>query len=409
MSTEEKIKDIEAEMAKTQKNKATAKHLGLLKAKLAKLKTELVSGGKGGGGGAGEGFDVSKSGDTRVGLVGFPSVGKSTLLSQLTGTESLAAAYEFTTLTCVPGNLYHKGCRIQLLDLPGIIEGASEGKGRGREVIAVARSSDLVMMVLDAGKEGAKNHRGILEKELEKVGLRLNKSPPDIVLKMRKTGGIKFASTVPLTRLGDDPERTVTNILREFRVSSATILIREDVSVDDVIDVIEGNRTYVRCIYVYSKIDTVSIEDVDHLARLPNSLVCSVYKDLGFPDILETMWSYLGLCRIYTKKKGSPPDLKDPVVLTQGRGGRNIEAFCRQIHSSLLTDFNYALVWGKSAKHSPQHCGLKHALHDEDVVQIVTRTVAQQKADAAGYAARAQAAYDEYKAKKKIKAKGLRS
>ena len=80
------------------------------------------------------GFEVSKSGDARVGLVGFPSVGKSTLLSKLTGTDSEAAAYEFTTLTCIPGNVYLNGTKIQLLDLPGIIEGAAHGKGRGRQV-----------------------------------------------------------------------------------------------------------------------------------------------------------------------------------------------------------------------------------------------------------------------------------
>lgn len=55
---------------------------------------EADSGGRGGGGGGGRGFDVSKSGDTRVGFVGFPSVGKSTLLTKLTGTHSEAAAYE---------------------------------------------------------------------------------------------------------------------------------------------------------------------------------------------------------------------------------------------------------------------------------------------------------------------------
>lgn len=55
---------------------------------------EADSGGKGGGGGGGRGFDVSKAGDTRVGFVGFPSVGKSTLLTKLTGTHSEAAAYE---------------------------------------------------------------------------------------------------------------------------------------------------------------------------------------------------------------------------------------------------------------------------------------------------------------------------
>ncbi len=89
----------EAEIARTQKNKATEYHIGQLKARLAKLRTQLLEGG-GSAKGEGVGFDVSKTGDARVALIGFPSVGKSTLLTKLTGTESTAAAYEFTTLTC---------------------------------------------------------------------------------------------------------------------------------------------------------------------------------------------------------------------------------------------------------------------------------------------------------------------
>lgn len=121
-------------MARTQRNKATAYHLGLLKAKLAKYRRELLTPTGKGGGGGGDGFDVTKSGDARIGLIGFPSVGKSTLLTKLTGTFSEVAAYEFTTLTCVPGVINYSGAKIQLLDLPGIIEGAKDGKGRGRQV-----------------------------------------------------------------------------------------------------------------------------------------------------------------------------------------------------------------------------------------------------------------------------------
>ena len=82
---------------------------------------------------------MSKSGDARAALVGFPSVGKSTFLSKITKTKSEAAAYSFTTLTAIPGVLEYGGAEIQILDLPGIIEGASEGKGRGRQVISAAK------------------------------------------------------------------------------------------------------------------------------------------------------------------------------------------------------------------------------------------------------------------------------
>ena len=105
MTTVQRIKEIEDEMNRTQKNKATSFHLGQLRAKLAKLKRELITPSSGGGGGGGAGFDVARTGIASVGFVGFPSVGKSTLMSGLTGTTSEAAAYEFTTLTTVPGTM----------------------------------------------------------------------------------------------------------------------------------------------------------------------------------------------------------------------------------------------------------------------------------------------------------------
>ncbi len=136
-------------------------------------------------------------------------MGKSTLLTNLTGTHSEQAAYEFTTLTCIPGVIHYKDAKIQLLDLPGIIEGASEGKGRGRQVIAVAKSADLILMVLDATK--TEQHKAILTRELEAVGIRLNRSPPQVYFKRNKTGGVSFSSTVPLTHVD---EKLVNDILR---------------------------------------------------------------------------------------------------------------------------------------------------------------------------------------------------
>jgi len=106
--------------------------------KLARLRAQLLEPTTTGGPSQ-QGFDVSKSGDARIALVGFPSVGKSTFLSKITKTKSEIAAYSFTTLTAIPGVLEYGGAEIQILDLPGIIEGASEGKGRGRQVISAAK------------------------------------------------------------------------------------------------------------------------------------------------------------------------------------------------------------------------------------------------------------------------------
>lgn len=214
--------------------------------------------------------------------------------------------------------------RIQMLDLPGIIEGAAAGRGRGREVIAVARSADLVMMVLDGAREQNNQHRDILSRELETMGIRLNRKPPGIYYKKKATGGVKFNTTCALTQMGDNPQDACSRILGSYRIHNAEVLFREDCSLDDLIDVIEGNRKYVRCLYVYNKIDTLSIEEVDELARKPDSVVISIYMNLNLDFMLQKMWDYLGLIRIYTKRRGQQPDLNEPIVLSSER----FELYC---------------------------------------------------------------------------------
>ncbi|KAK2956218.1 putative GTP-binding protein [Blattamonas nauphoetae] len=364
MSTVQKIKEIEEEMKKTQHNKATNFHIGLLKAKLAKLRQEILDPQKSSGGGPGEGFDVAKTGDARVGLVGFPSVGKSTLLNVLTNTYSAVAAYEFTTLTCVPGVIRYKGSKIQLLDLPGIIEGARYGKGRGRQVIAVARTCSLILIVLDA--LSPLTHKRIIETELEGFGIRLNKKPPHINMKKKDKGGITIATTVKLTNLDED---TIRAICAEYRIRSADFNFHCDATADDLIDVIEGNRIYIPCIYVLNKIDQLTIEALDILARTPHCCPISAHLQWNLDDLLEMMWKYLNLLRIYTKPVGQVPDYTAPVIMSATNP--TVENFCNKIHKAIMPQFKYALVWGTSVKFNPQHVGKDHLLEDEDIVQIV--------------------------------------
>lgn len=364
-----KIKELEDEYARTQKNKATETHLGLLKAKLSKLRRELMELGSQSkkGGGAGErGFEVSKCGDTRVGLVGFPSVGKSTLLTQLTGTFSLAAGYEFTTLTAIPGTMHYRGAKIQVLDLPGIIEGAKDGKGRGKQVLAAALTCNVILIVLDAAKP--MTHKLKIEKELYGFGIRLNQEKPDILFKRKDKGPINYQVMCPQSVLSQE---LVLKICREYKIMSADIFLRCDATIDQLIDVIEDNRSYIPAIYVLNKIDQLTIEELDIVDQMPHHVPISAHHGWNLEELLERIWDYCKMLRIYTKPKGSVPDYSAPVVLHDD--SPSVENFCNRLHKQMISQFKYAWVWGSSVRHQPQKVGKEHVLADEDIIQVVKR------------------------------------
>lgn len=122
--------------------------------------------------------------------------------------------------------------------------------------------------------------------------------------------------------------------------------MRCDATEDDIIDLIEGNRIYIPAIYVLNKIDQISVEELDIIYKIPHCVPISAHHKWNFDDLLEKLWSYLKLVRIYTKPKGQLPDYSSPVVLTQGKS--SVEDFCNKIHRAILQDFKYALVWVNS-------------------------------------------------------------
>ena len=244
---EEQIKALEEEIFNTQKNKATEHHLGKIKAKIAKLKAQQeLQKIKGGGGG--RRYYIKKSGDATVALVGFPSVGKSSLLNHLTASKSEVAAYQFTTLEVIPGVMKYKGAEIQILDMPGIIKGAAKGKGRGREVITAARAADIILLLGDVF-----NYKlNILERELYDAGIRLDKQPPNIHITQDKKGGIIIRSTVPLTHM---TEFEIADIIRAYGIVNANVTIREDIDTDSLVDFLAGNRVYIPSVVAINKFD----------------------------------------------------------------------------------------------------------------------------------------------------------
>jgi len=103
-----------------------------------------------------------------VGLVGFPNAGKSTLLSTITAAKPKIASYAFTTLTPQLGMVeYREGKSFCIADLPGIIEGAAEGKGLGHRFLRHIERNPVLLFMIPADSSDHKKEFQILLKELE--------------------------------------------------------------------------------------------------------------------------------------------------------------------------------------------------------------------------------------------------
>lgn len=103
-----------------------------------------------------------------VGLVGFPNAGKSTLLSVITAAKPKIADYAFTTLVPQLGMVEYRDARsFCIADLPGIIEGAAEGKGLGHRFLRHIERNSILLFLIPADSKDHKKEFEILHKELE--------------------------------------------------------------------------------------------------------------------------------------------------------------------------------------------------------------------------------------------------
>ncbi len=365
MGIPEKIQAIKDEIHRTQINKATEHHIGLLKAKLAKLRREMEKN-KTKGGKSSEGFDIKRSGDATVVIIGLPSVGKSTLLNRLTNAKSKVASYQFTTLTVVPGMMEYRGAKIQILDLPGIIEGASSGRGLGRRVLSVARNADLALLLLDVFHP---NQAELLKKELREIGIRIDEKPPDVVIEKTSTGGIAVNAQVKLKKIS---ESLIKDILRVYDIHNARIIVREDLTDEQLIDVVAENRTYIHSLVVLNKIDLVNQGFINEVqASVKNDFVpISADAELNIEALKEAIYNKLNFIRVYMRPKNGEPDFEEPLIT---RNGSTVLEVCNKIHRNMRDEFRYAMVWGKSVKFGGQKVGINHQLLDEDVLTIVKK------------------------------------
>ncbi len=357
MGKQEEIKRLEEELRTTKYNKATQHHIGRVKARIAQLRSEASKS----GGGSSEGYAVRKTGDATVALVGFPSVGKSTLLNKLTNAKSKVGAYDFTTLDVIPGLLEYNDSDIQILDIPGIIKGAAEGRGGGKEILSVLRAADLIIILLDANET---EKLDVIMEELYDIGIRLNKQKPRVKITKKSRGGLDISTTTDIP-IGND---TIKAILKEYKIINANILIHDPIDEDQLIDVLEANRMYTPGIIVVNKVDTVAEEKISKIdKKIDPDLFISADKEKNLDSLKQMIFDKLKLIRVFCKQPGKDADMDEALILRKGNSLKNV---CEKLHNSFVERFRYARVWGSAKYPGLKIRSLDHQVEDKDIIEL---------------------------------------
>jgi hypothetical protein len=281
-------------------------------------------------------FAVRKQGDATVVLIGPPSAGKSTLINQLTNAESKVAPYAFTTVTVVPGMLKYNEAYIQILDIPGLIEGAKEGKGRGKEVLSVARGADLLLIMTDVKRIGAFAN---MVKELTSAGIRLNQKAPEVLIDKKTSGGLEIHSNIKQSL----DNETIKEIAREYGIKSGDITLREKMIMDRLFDAFSTNRVYVPAIFVVNKID----EMPDFKDKIDGNFVgISADKKIGITELIDQIWRELKFVTVYLGGAGDEPDFTDPIIMKEGETLKDV---AEKIGTEFAKEKKLVRIWGETA------------------------------------------------------------
>jgi uncharacterized protein len=366
-----RIEELKEELKNTKVNKKTEGSVGKLKAKIAKHEEELEQRIQRGKGKRGEGYSVRKEGDATIGLLGKPSVGKSTILSKLTNKKSKIGAYEFTTLDVVPGLLHHKFTNLQILDLPGIIDRASDNRGFGKKVLSVVRACDLVVFVIDAVCP-FKDMEMILN-ETSNSRIRINKKKPFIEVIKKEKGGV----VVPINKSSNKISyEIIKQIMNDNKIINGEVLIHEEgLNIDDLLDSVYKSVEYKKGIICINKIDLISKNKLEkQILELKKTypsfkiFKVSAHKNLFLNEFKDFLWENLGFIWVYLKEQKKQTDFSKPLLLKKRATIRDV---CQKIHNSFVDRFKFAKVKGISVKFEWQRVGIEHRIEDKDEIELI--------------------------------------
>ncbi len=302
---DEKLNALRAMLSAIPKHKGTEKMQADIKRRISQLRKAAAKKGPSRGP---DPFHVPRTGAGQVVLIGYPNVGKSTLVSVTTNAPVKVAPYPYTTALPVPGMWFHEDVQIQLVDTPPM---TAEHVPAG--LMSTIRLADLICIVLDASVDPLNQVQSMI-KMLTNRGLTLRSVP------------------------------------------------RNELDRDDL--------SQYSAILVASKSDLIDPQDITTLRESYGGKLeihpVSATTGEGLEPLLKRMWELLAIIRVYTKQPGKPPDNEKPFTLPVGS---TVEDLARDIHRELPEKMKYARIWGEG-RYDGQQVQRTETLHDKDTVEI---------------------------------------
>jgi ribosome-interacting GTPase 1 len=313
-------------------------------------------------------YYVSKAGAAQVAVIGPPNVGRSSLLRAVTNSAVEVTDWPFGTTVPTPGMLPYLDIQFQLVEIPPIVEGSSEGRNEGFMNLSSVRNADAVIIVVDMADDPAGNYLMVAE-ELDNARILTSEPPGEVEIEKRGHGrDIQF---IWEGELDNCTKEEVVALLNEYRIRSALLRVKGRVTLELVEAAIFGNAVYRPALVIANKADLGFNQGmVDQLREAAAPLqvgVCSFQKSQGLQEALgRKLFELLGIVRIYTKEPGAEP-AKVPIV---AKGALTVGDLAKMIHNDFYKDFKYARLWGPAAKFEAEKVGIDRELRDGTVIQI---------------------------------------
>ncbi len=344
------------------KHKSSENLIAEITKKIAKIKKEMEKqhARKAKKSGAQE-YHVKKDSAGQAVIVGFPNSGKSTLLKALTGVDVEIASFPFTTKKPQVGMMDYCGAKVQLVEVPAIIEGSSSGKAHGSQLFSLIRNADAIIAMLNA--LNALEEYGVIEKELRNANIVLNREKPKIEIKQSGFRGI----TINGKNFLKMKEEEFVGYLKSCGIHHASVVLGEQCDIKKIEEALDESLVYKKAFTIVNEAyGKARDSEMLELQKKTRTTKLHEFTEHKISELKETIFFILDKILVFTKKPGQEADMKDPIVLKKGS---SVEDVAKKLHKDFAQNLKYVKVWG-SAKFSGQRVSKQYKLKNNDIIEI---------------------------------------